>query len=64
MKKQLGMTLAMILLTAVAARSSALSPAASPAVKTGTAANCPFIPADCCRLVLVGACPYCIQRGC
>jgi hypothetical protein len=65
MKKKLGMTLAMLLLTAaVGARSATLSPTAPPALKTGTADNCPFIPADCCRFVIVGACPYCVQRGC
>ncbi len=65
MKKKLGMTLAMILLTAaVEARSATLSPAVSPLLKTGTADNCPFIPADCCRFVVIGACPYCVQRGC
>ena len=65
MNKKLGMTLAMLLLTAaVGARSATLSPTASPALKTGTADNCPFIPADCCQLVWVGACPYCVLRGC
>jgi hypothetical protein len=64
MNKKLGMTLAMLHLTAVGARSATLSPTTSPALKTGTADNCPFIPADCCRFVIVGACPYCIQRGC
>jgi hypothetical protein len=62
MKKKLGMTLAMILLTAVAgARSSTLSPTASPALKAGTADNCPFIPANCCKFKLVGDCPVCTQ---
>jgi hypothetical protein len=64
MSKKLGMTLAMLLLTAVGARSATLSPTAPPVLKTGTADNCPFIPADCCRFVIVGACPYCVQRGC
>ena len=62
MKKQLGMTLAMILLTAVAARSSALSPAASPVLKTGTANNCPFIPSDCCKFTKEGDCRICVKE--
>ncbi len=63
MKKKLGMTLAMILLTAaVEARSSTLSPTASPILKTGTAANCPFIPADCCKFRVESNCPICIKE--
>ena len=63
MKKKLGMTLAMILLTvAVEARSAILSPAISPALKTGTADNCPFIPADCCKFRVESNCPICIKE--
>lgn len=63
MKKKLGMTLAMILLTAaVGARSATLSPTASPLLKTETAANCPFIPADCCKFRVMANCPICIKE--
>lgn len=61
MTKKLGMTLAMILLTAaVGARSSTLIPA-SLVLRTGTAANCPFIPANCCKFKIVSDCPICTQ---
>ena len=63
MKKKLGMTLAMILLTAaVEARSATLSTAVSPALKIGTADNCPFIPADCCKFKIVANCPICTKE--
>lgn len=63
MKKKLGMTLAMILLTAaVEARSAALSPAVSSIVQTGTADNCPFIPADCCKFRVMANCPICTKE--
>jgi hypothetical protein len=60
MKKQLGMTLAMFLLTAaLGERSSTLSPTASTLLKAGTAAECPFIPADCCQFKVFHYCPFC-----
>ncbi len=63
MKKKLGMTLAMILLTAaVEARSATLTTAVSPALQTGTAASCPFIPADCCKYKIVANCPICTKE--
>jgi hypothetical protein len=63
MKKQLGMTLAMLLLTAaLGVRSTTLSPTASPLLKTGTAAECPFIPADCCQFKVFHNCPICTQE--
>ena len=63
MNKKLGMTLAMLLLTAVVgARSSTLSPTASPVLKTGTADNCPFIPADCCKFTKEGDCRICVKE--
>jgi len=62
MKKQLGMTLAMLLLTALGVRSTTLSPTASPLLKTGTADNCPFIPADCCKFTKEGDCRICVKE--
>jgi hypothetical protein len=63
MKKKLGMTLAMILLTAaVEARSSTLIPAALALKSVGTAADCPFIPADCCKFKIVANCPICTKE--
>ena len=63
MNKKLGMTLAMILLTAaVEARSSTLSLTASPVLKAGTADNCPFIPSDCCEFRVFHNCPLCTQE--
>ncbi|HET9210634.1 MAG TPA: hypothetical protein VFR03_09560 [Thermoanaerobaculia bacterium] len=62
MNKKLGMTLAMLLLTAVGARSATLSPAASPVLKTGTAADCPFIPSDCCQFRVFHNCPLCTKE--
>jgi hypothetical protein len=30
-------------------------------LSTGTAAHCPFIPANCCKFKIVSNCPICTQ---
>jgi hypothetical protein len=57
MKKKLGLTLTMVLLTVAGAHSSALSPTASGASKAGRV--CPDLPPDCCIIKRVGPCPAC-----